>query len=125
MDYQVKLNSGVGNPWRWDESVSLLPPGQHIEHSSGIGDDWFWPYITDFDDDGRFDAAAGRHHASLGPGAGTCTRKNRLCPGQKRRAAELACCKGYHRNMTEKNLTLWKEMQDGFLRATMPGAGDA
>jgi len=57
--YTVRLNSGKGNPWSWDEPVSVLPPGKHISHSSGIGDDWFWPFLDDFNQDGKMDILFG------------------------------------------------------------------
>ncbi|QDU37399.1 FG-GAP repeat protein [Maioricimonas rarisocia] len=57
--YTVHLNDGVGNPYRWSQTVSVLPPGQNIDHPSGIGDDWFWPYLDDFDQDGRVDVLFG------------------------------------------------------------------
>jgi len=58
-NYTVRLNSGVGNPERWDTTESVLPPGEYIEHPSGMGDDWFWPYLDDFDQDGRIDVVFG------------------------------------------------------------------
>jgi hypothetical protein len=57
--YTVRLNSGKGNPWSWDRTESVLPPGEHIAHPSGLGDDWFWPYLDDFDGDGRIDVLFG------------------------------------------------------------------
>jgi hypothetical protein len=57
--YSVRLNAGVGNPFRWQESTSILPRGEYIEHPSGIGDDWFWPYLDDFDNDGLVDVLFG------------------------------------------------------------------
>jgi hypothetical protein len=57
--YTLKLNSGTGNPGRWDKTVSILPEGVHIAHPSGIGDDWFWPFQDDFDLDGRIDVLFG------------------------------------------------------------------
>ncbi len=57
--YSIRLNSGRGNPWFWEEEVAVLPPGEHIAHPSGIGDDWFWPYLDDFDQDGRIDILFG------------------------------------------------------------------
>ena len=57
--YSVRLNSGRGNPWSWDKTVSVLSAGVHIAHPSGIGDDWFWPFLDDLDQDGRFDVLFG------------------------------------------------------------------
>jgi hypothetical protein len=57
--YTVRLNSGAGNPFRWTKTESILPPGEYIAHPSGIGDDWFWPYIDDFDRDGKIDVLFG------------------------------------------------------------------
>jgi hypothetical protein len=57
--YTVLLNSGAGNPFRWSKTVSVLPAGEYIAHPSGIGDDWFWPYLDDFDGDGRVDVLFG------------------------------------------------------------------
>jgi len=57
--YTVRLNAGGPNPWSWRESVSVLPGGVHIAHPSGIGDDWHWPFIDDFDQDGRYDVLFG------------------------------------------------------------------
>jgi hypothetical protein len=58
-DYTILLNSGKGSPYFFDTPVRLLPQGVHIAHPSGIGDDWFWPYLCDFDRDGRFDVLFG------------------------------------------------------------------
>jgi hypothetical protein len=58
-NYTVRLNSGKGSPGEWKQTVSVLPPGEHIAHPSGIGDDWFWPYIDDFDKDGKADVLFG------------------------------------------------------------------
>lgn len=63
--YSVRLNSGKGNPWSWDEEVPILPPGEWIAHPSGIGDDWFWPFLDDFDDDGRTDILFGDWHGHI------------------------------------------------------------
>ena len=63
--YSIRLNTGRGNPWAWDEEISILPPGQHIAHPSGIGDDWFWPFLDDFDQDGRVDILFGDWHGHV------------------------------------------------------------
>ena len=57
--FDLQLNSGKGNPWYWKETISFLPKGATISHPSGIGDDWSWPYLTDFDGDGRMDILFG------------------------------------------------------------------
>ena len=64
-NYQVHLNSGFGNPYRWNERTSVLSPGDYITHPSGIGDDWFWPYVTDFDGDGEVDVLFGDWHGHI------------------------------------------------------------
>jgi FG-GAP-like repeat len=58
-NYTVRLNNGAGNPFAWPKTVSALPAGQYIAHPSGIGDDWFWPYLDDFDSDGKVDVLFG------------------------------------------------------------------
>ncbi len=58
-NYTVRLNGGQGNPYTWNKRQSVLPAGQHIAHPSGIGDDWFWPYLDDFDGDGKVDVLFG------------------------------------------------------------------
>lgn len=63
--YTVKLNSGVGNPFRWEKTQNILPPGRFIAHPSGIGDDWFWPYVDDFDADGKIDVLFGDWHGHI------------------------------------------------------------
>jgi len=63
--YNVRLSSGKGNPGAWERSQNVLPPGEHIAHSSGIGDDWFWPALDDFDDDGRIDVLFGDWHGHV------------------------------------------------------------
>ena len=57
--YSVRLNSGVGNPYRWEKRVAVLPAGQYIAHPSGVGDDWFWPHLKDLDNDGNVDVLFG------------------------------------------------------------------
>jgi hypothetical protein len=64
-DYTVFLNSGRGNPYRFQETVQVLPAGAFIEHPSGIGDDHFWPYLADVDDDGRIDVLFGDWHGHV------------------------------------------------------------
>ncbi len=57
--YSVQLNNGVGNPYAWNKAESVLPQGTSITHWSGVGDDWFWPFLDDFNLDGRVDALFG------------------------------------------------------------------
>jgi hypothetical protein len=57
-NYTVRLNTTPANPFDWSRSVSVLP-GEYIAHPSGIGDDWFWPYLDDFDGDGKIDVLFG------------------------------------------------------------------
>jgi hypothetical protein len=57
--YSVWRNTGEANPFRWSNPVSVLPAGEPIAHPSGIGDDWFWPYLDDFDQDGKIDILFG------------------------------------------------------------------
>lgn len=64
-NYQVRLNSRAGNPYRWGERTPTLPPGNYIAHPSGIGDDWFWPYLTDFDGDAAADVLFGDWHGHI------------------------------------------------------------
>ena len=63
--YSVRLNSGFGNPYRWEQRKNILPAGQHIAHPSGIGDDWFWPYLNDFDGDQDVDVLFGDWHGHV------------------------------------------------------------
>lgn len=63
--YSVQLNSGEGNPYRFDETVRVLPPGQHIAHPSGVGDDWFWPFLSDFTGNGKIDVLFGDWHGHV------------------------------------------------------------
>lgn len=58
-DYTIRLNAGEGNPYVWSKSVSVLPKGDWIAHPSKIGDDWFWPFLDDFDRDGKIDVLFG------------------------------------------------------------------
>jgi hypothetical protein len=58
-NYTVRLNSGDGNPYHWDDTVNVLPRGEYIEHPSHTGDDWFRPHLDDFDEDGRIDVLFG------------------------------------------------------------------
>lgn len=63
--YTVRLNTGKGNPFDWSKIESVLPRGETIAHPSGIGDDWFWPWLDDFDEDGRVDVLFGDWHGHV------------------------------------------------------------
>mgnify|MGYP002623845916 FL=1 len=63
--YTVRLNSGQGNPYRFEETVSVLPPGVHIDHPVELGDGHFWPYLEDFDSDGQLDVLFGDWHGDV------------------------------------------------------------
>jgi large repetitive protein len=63
--YDVHLNARKGNPYRFEEVVRVLPPGVNIAHPTGIGDDWFWPYLSDFDRDGKIDVLFGDWHGTI------------------------------------------------------------
>lgn len=63
--YTVRLNEGVGNPFRWSKTEQVLPPGVSITHWSGVGDDWFWPFLDDFDQDGQVDVLFGDWHGHV------------------------------------------------------------
>ena len=63
--FSIRLNSGQGNPWTWNQEIPILPPGETIAHPSGIGDDWFWPFLDDFDADGRTDILFGDWHGHI------------------------------------------------------------
>ena len=55
-EHEVQLNTGQGSPGIFQESFSIVPPGQEINmHSSGKGDDWRWPRVYDLDSDGDLD----------------------------------------------------------------------
>jgi hypothetical protein len=63
--YTVRLNSGAGNPYRFDKVVNVLPEGAFIDHPVEKGDGHFWPYLTDFDGDGRIDVLFGDWHGHI------------------------------------------------------------
>jgi hypothetical protein len=63
--YTVHLNSGAGNPYRFDRTVQVLPAGVHIDHPVELGDGHFWPYLADLDDDGRLDVLFGDWHGHV------------------------------------------------------------
>jgi hypothetical protein len=75
-DYTVRLNSGRGNPGRYDRTESVLPAGEHIAHPSSFGDSWFFPRLYDLDQDGRLDVLFGDwsghvwFHRNLSTGGG-------------------------------------------------------
>ena len=63
--YTVHLNSGAGNPYRFDEAVNVLPAGVHIDHPVETGDGHFWPYLADLDGDGQLDVLFGDWHGQV------------------------------------------------------------
>jgi hypothetical protein len=63
--YTVRLNSGAGNPYRFDQSIAVLPDGVHIDHPVETGDGHFWPYLFDFDGDGLIDVLFGDWHGHI------------------------------------------------------------
>lgn len=63
--YVVHLNSGMGSPYRFDKTINILPPGVHIDHPVEMGDGHFWPYLSDFDRDGRIDVLFGDWHGQV------------------------------------------------------------
>ena len=76
--YTVHLNSGVGNPYRFDRTVNVLAAGVHIDHPVELGDGHFWPYLSDFDADGRLDVLFGDWHGQV------WFHRNFGPPGEKR-----------------------------------------
>ncbi len=58
---RVYRNTGRGSPGIFASPISLLRPGQKIEHLSGIGDDWTFQRLYDLDDDGTFDLLDADH----------------------------------------------------------------
>ncbi len=64
-NYTVRLCTDSANPGLWDKQEQVLPRGQWIAHPSGIGDDWFWPFLDDFDSDGRRDILFGAWHGNI------------------------------------------------------------
>ena len=63
--YSVHLNSGAGNPYRFDETVPVLPEGVFIDHPVETGDGHFWPYLSDLDQDGKIDVLFGDWHGHV------------------------------------------------------------
>ncbi|HVU88546.1 MAG TPA: VCBS repeat-containing protein [Pirellulales bacterium] len=58
---RVYRNTGRGSPGIFASPISLLQPGQKIDHLSGIGDDWTFQRLYDLDDDGTFDLLDADH----------------------------------------------------------------
>ncbi|MBI2827249.1 MAG: VCBS repeat-containing protein [Planctomycetia bacterium] len=58
---KVYRNLGRGSPGLFASPVSLLRPGQRIDHLSGIGDDWTFQRLYDLDGDGRIDLMDADH----------------------------------------------------------------
>jgi hypothetical protein len=63
--YTVYLNSGAGNPYRFDKTANVLPPGVHIDHPVELGDGHFWPYLADLDGDRKLDVLFGDWHGHV------------------------------------------------------------
>ena len=57
----VYLNQGRGQY----QPVSLLPPGNRIEHPAPRGDGWIFTQLADLDGDGRLDLLYGTHEGHL------------------------------------------------------------
>jgi len=57
--YTVHLNSGVGKPYFWNKTESVLPMGARIDHPAELGDGHFYPYLHDVDHDGKIDVLFG------------------------------------------------------------------
>jgi hypothetical protein len=58
---RVYPNSGRGSPGIFESPISLLRPGQTIQHLSGIGDDWSFQRLFDLDRDGEIDLMDADH----------------------------------------------------------------
>ena len=58
---RVYRNLGRGSPGLFASAISLLKPGQRIDHLSGIGDDWTFQRLYDLDADGVFDLLDADH----------------------------------------------------------------
>ncbi|MEX2310334.1 MAG: FG-GAP-like repeat-containing protein [Pirellulales bacterium] len=63
--YSIRLNAGVGKPYFWNKTVSVLPSGLYIEHPVDIGDGHFHPYLHDLDHDGQLDVVFGDWHGHV------------------------------------------------------------
>ncbi len=61
----IYLNTGRGSPGVFGSPVSLLKPGQSIQHLSGIGDDWQFLRLFDVDADGRIDLVDADHAGTI------------------------------------------------------------
>lgn len=63
--YTVYLNSGIGKPYFWERTESVLPKGARIDHPAELGDGHFYPYLHDVDHDGKFDVLFGDWHGHV------------------------------------------------------------
>jgi hypothetical protein len=63
--YNVYLNAGVGKPYFWTKSVSVLPNGMNINHPVDLGDGHFYSYLVDLDRDGQIDVLFGDWHGNV------------------------------------------------------------
>ena len=61
----IYLNTGRGSPGVFASPVSLLKPGQKIDHLSGIGDDWQFQRLFDLDADARIDLVDADHAGTI------------------------------------------------------------
>src|SRR5262249_14457751 len=61
----IYRNTGRGSPGVFASPVSLLRPGQKIEHLSGIGDDWQFQRLFDLDADGAVDLLDADHAGTI------------------------------------------------------------
>jgi hypothetical protein len=61
----IYLNTGRGSPGIFASPVSLLKPGQVIQHLSGVGDDWQFQRLFDLDADGRIDLVDADHAGTI------------------------------------------------------------
>src|SRR5262249_369602 len=61
----IYLNTGRGSPGIFASPVSLLKPGQSINHLSGVGDDWQFQRLYDLDADGKLDLMDADHAGTI------------------------------------------------------------
>jgi hypothetical protein len=58
---RVYHNAGRGSRGLFASPVSLMKPGQRIDHLSGVGDDWIFQRLYDLDTDGVLDLLDADH----------------------------------------------------------------
>ncbi len=61
----IYLNTGRGSPGVFASPVSLLKPGQNIQHLSGVGDDWQFQRLFDLDADSHIDLLDADHAGTI------------------------------------------------------------